>query len=247
MKNLLITAFLLLGYSFSLTGQADYIQYETHRFKIKRGHEDAFEKGVAAHNKKFHDEDPYKTVIFEMHTGPNSGMYELAMGPMTFTQMEGRPAGDKHDSDWAKVMEHVESTGESEFWRLDTTYAYEPASGTEGFVTNRWRYFTILPGERERFEEQIKKVQAVYTTKQYAASFNVYWKWGASQGPHVCTEIGMKNLAYFDQPNTFEEDFEEIHGEGSFQRLLDDFALCVDRMKTFDEIVQLRMDLSSDF
>jgi hypothetical protein len=246
MKNLLFLLLLVSWTSLSVQAQTDYKQWETHRFRVKIGHAADFEKALAAHNKKFHTADPYKTGIFEVQTGPNSGEYELAIGPVTFTQLDGRPSGEAHDADWAKVMEHVDATGESSYWRSDKDIMYTPASGTAGFNINRWRYFTLLPGERSRFEGLMKQVAAVYTAKKYAASFSVYWKWGASTSSQVCTEIGMKSLAYFDQATTFEKDFEEVHGFGSLSKFYDEFALCVDRTKTYDEIVEYRPDLSSD-
>ncbi len=247
MKNLLITLCLMMSICLSSWAQTDYLQWETHRFKAKDGQTAMFEKGLAAHNKKYHNADPYKTGIFNINTGPNSGQYELTLGPMTFTQNEGRPASAEHDADWQNnVLAYAESTGETVYWRADKDINYTPEGGTDGFNTYRWRYFTVLPGERERFEDQIAMVQEVYKTKKYAASYRSYWKWGASQGPHVCIEIGMKSLAYFDQPTNFEKDFEEVHGPGSLARFYDEFDLCVDRAKTYDELVEYRPDLSSN-
>ena len=78
--------------SFCLPGQADYKQNETIGFKVKMGHQQDFEKTLAVHKEKYHSIAPFKIGIFEVQTGPNSGAYELAMGPMTFTQMEFLPA-----------------------------------------------------------------------------------------------------------------------------------------------------------
>lgn len=246
MKNLLFTLMLLTWASFSLQAQTDYKQWETHRFFAKRGHEADFEKGLAEHNKKFHNAAPYKTNIFEINTGPNSGAYELAMGPMTFTQMEGRPAGKEHDTDWAKVMEHVESTGESMYWRADKDIYYAPA-GAESFSALRWRYTTIRPDQRDRFEGLMAQVEKVFETKKLGAGFMAYWKYGASQGPHVCTELSMPGMKYLDREDTWIKDFEEVHGEGSYDRYIEDLNMCVDRTKTYDEFVKFRADLSSDY
>lgn len=103
MKNLMLTLGLLGWMTISSWAQNDYLQWETHRYYAKPGQAENFEKGLAAHNKKFHSAAPYKTSIFHVRTGPNSGCYELVMGPMTFTQMEGRPTGDDHDNDWEKM------------------------------------------------------------------------------------------------------------------------------------------------
>jgi hypothetical protein len=246
MKNLLITLCMVMVGSFSLTGQTDYKQWETHRFKVKMGHEDDFEKGLAEHNKKFHNAAPYKTSIFEINTGPNTGMYELAMGPMTFTQMEGRPSGKDHDTDWAKVMEHVESSGETVYWRADKDIRYAPA-GSESFSALRWRYFTLRPDQRDRFDDLLAQVEKVSETKKLEAGYSAYWRYGASQGPHVCTELSMPGLSYLDRADTWIKDFDEVNGEGSYDRFLEDLDRCVDRTKTYDELVKFRADLSSDY
>jgi hypothetical protein len=245
MKNLLFTLFLFTWATVSLQAQTDYKQWETHRFKVKSGHEADWEKGVAAHNKKFHSAAPYKTYIYEINTGPQSGQYELVMGPMTFTQMEGRPAGHDHDADWAKVLEHVESVGENVYWRSDKDVLYAPA-GSESFTALRWRYSTLRPDQRDRFTDLMKQVEKVFETKKLGAGFTAYWKYGASQGPHVCTELSMPGLSYLDRADTWVKDFEEVNGEGSYDRYIEDLNMCVDRTKTYDELVRYRADLSSD-
>lgn len=245
MKNLFITLVLLSWGVMTSWAQTDYKQWETHRFTVKMGHEADFEKGLAAHNKKYHTADPFKTGIFDIHTGPNSGQVELSMGPMTFTQMEGRPDSPEHNADWAMVMSHVESAGESMYWRADKEIEYAPA-GSENFTALRWRYFTIRPGQSDRFEGLLKQVLAVYKAKNYGAGYRVYWRWGASQGPHACAEMSMSSWAFYDQPNTYEKDFEEVNGEGSYDRFVEELDLCLDRTKTYDELVKYRPDLSSN-
>ncbi|MDZ4748789.1 MAG: hypothetical protein SH808_09895 [Saprospiraceae bacterium] len=246
MKNLLFTLFLFTWANISLQAQTDYKQWETHRFKVKMGHSENFEKGLAAHNKKYHNAAPYKTGIFDITTGPNSGEYELVMGPMTFTQMDGRPSGTDHDADWAKVLEHVESVGETIFWRADKDILYAP-EGSDAFTAMRWRYNTIRPDQRDRFTDLMKQVEQVFETKKMGAGFAAYWRYGASQGPHVCTELSMPGLKYFDREDTWVKEFEEVHGEGSYDRYIEDLNLCVDRTKTYDEFVKFRTDLSSDY
>lgn len=245
MKNLFIALTLLIGVSSSGWAQTDYLQWETHRFKVKMGQEDDFEKGLAAHNKKYHNAAPYKTWVYSLHTGPNSGQYEIALGPMTFTQLEGRPSGKDHDDDWAKVMSHVESSGESEYWRADKDINYQPA-GSEAFKALRWRYFTVHPGQTERAESLFAQVEKVYEAKKLGAGYRLYWKWGASQGPHIVAEMSMASWAYFDNPNTFVKDFDEVHGEGAYDRFLEDMDRCIDRTKTYDELVMYEENLSSD-
>lgn len=245
MKNLLYTLIVMLGAAISVQAQADYLQWETHHFKAKPGQEDVFEKALAEHNKKFHNQDPYKTTIFNKRTGPNSGTYYLAMGPMTFTQMEGRPGDDAHDAHWKKVLESATPIGETVYWRADKDISYIP-EGAEAFTTFRWRYVTLHPGGGDRFESLMEDVQEVLKAKNYKSSFRMYWRFGASQEANVVTELGMPSLAYFDEDLQFVKDFDEIHGEGAYDRYLEDLDACMDRSKTYDELVHVRTDLSSD-
>lgn len=229
----------------SAQAQTDYLQWETHRYYAKPGQTENFEKGLAAHNKKYHAAAPYKTNIFHVRTGPNSGAYELAMGPMTFTQMEGRPSSEEHDSDWEKnVLAYAEPIGETVYWRADKDIMYMPA-GSENYDALRWRYNTLIPGQMDRYKAMIGEVMEVFKAKNLKASFMMYTRFGASQGPHVCTELGMDSFAYFDQYTNWEEDFESVHGEGSLQRFTEELNLCMDRSKTYDELVTYDADLSS--
>ncbi|HJW31480.1 MAG TPA: hypothetical protein VJ508_19760, partial [Saprospiraceae bacterium] len=169
----------------------------------------------------------------------------IALGSMTFTDIEGRPNSPEHNMDWKmNVLPHVETDGETIYWRQDKDATYS-APNSDHFKYSRLRYFTLIPGERDRFEDQVKKVAAMYKGKAYPASYNVYWRFGASTGPHVCTEINMEHWSYFDRPDTFEKDFEEVNGEGSYERFMEEYKLCIDRTKTYDELIEFQPDLSS--
>lgn len=246
MKNLLITLVIFTGYALCTNAQTDYRQWEVGNYKIKMGQEDMFEKGLAVHNKKFHSAAPYKIGVSKCMSGPSSGQYTLVLGPVTFSQIEGRPAGVDHDSDWNKnVMPYVESEGEGSYWRMNDEASYNP-TGSEKFTKSRLRFFTINPGQMDRFKELVKMVSEVYKAKNYKAAYNVYIRYGASQGPHAAAEIFMDSWAYLDTPNTFQKDYEEVHGEGSFQKFQDDFEIAIDRTKTYDELNVWKPELGSN-
>lgn len=239
----LILACMVAG--MALHAQADYQQWETSYYRVKPGQEENFKKGLAAHNKKYHAANPYKIHVFDVMTGPNSGSFFLAMGPTTFSQMDGRPAGDEHSADWAKaITPYVESVTETVYWRLDDDKRFEP-EGSDGWPLSRWRHTTIHPGEGDRFEENMEKVIAVYKAKNYPAAFRMYWRWGASTGSNVITEMNLPNWAALDRDVQFRADFESVHGAASYQRFLEELAIAVDREKTYDELVQYNSELSS--
>jgi hypothetical protein len=57
----------------------------------------------------------------------------------------------------------------------------------------------------------------------------------------------MPGLKYLDQPNTWVKDYEEVHGEGSYDLYIEELNMCIDRTQTYDELVKFRSDLSSDY
>jgi hypothetical protein len=246
MKNhFSLLLFFLLSFSIG-KAQTDYKQWEAGYTTVKAGQTDLFEKGIAAHAKKFHNADPYKMNVFSVLSGPNSGKYFFALGPCTFTQIEGRPASAEHDMDWQKnVTPYVQDEGETSYWRQDKDNVYQ-APGSEKFTKTRFRNFTLLPGQRDRFSALLKQVTAVYKAKALPASYSVYFKWGASTGPNVIAEIDMEHWSFFDRPDTWKKDFDEVNGEGAYDRFMDDVVLCIDRSKTFDELLEYKPMLSSD-
>jgi hypothetical protein len=244
-KMLMVLGIFLFAFSMG-NSQTDYMQWEAGYITAKAGQGEMFKKGLAAHNKKFHNADPYKIAVFSVLSGQHSGQYFLGMGPVTFTQIEGRPSGDEHRMDWQQnVLPYVESEGETDFWRLDKQIQYK-APNSDNFARSRIRFVTLLPEQRDRYKDALKQVLNVLKTKGYAASWNVYWKWGASTGPDVITEINMEHWSYFDRDIDFQKDFEEVNGEGSYDRFLEELKLSVDMSKTYDELWQFMPELSSN-
>jgi hypothetical protein len=241
----LLLSCLLFAAVGNLSAQTDYEQWETSYIKPKAGHTAMFEKAVAEHAKKYHSTDPYKMWVFSVSTGPHSGSYFVALGPVTFTQLGGRPASDEHNADWEiNVMSHVDSDTETIFWRMDKDYMYRP-EGSDGFGMSRLRFTTLVPGEWDRYEDLLRKVFEVHKIKKYTHAWSVYWRYGVSTGPHVVTELNFSNWAYLDEASTFKKDYDEVHGEGSYERFIEELGLCTDRTKTYDEIITFEPKLSS--
>lgn len=237
-----LLAFVLTG----LHAQTDYTQWVVVDLKPKADKIGQLEAGLAAHNKKYHTADPYKAYVWSVNTGPNSGSYTWLMGPITFTQMDGRATNAEHDVDWNNnVLAHCETVPNISYWRWDNEINYAP-EGSQNFTKSRLRFNTIRPGEGDRYEDQLKKIVEVYKQKKYPASYNVYWHFGASEGPHVAVGIDFDKWAFFDAPNTFVVDFESIHGEGSYERFLEELDIAIDRSKTYDELTEFMPNLSSN-
>ena len=245
MKNLISTCCLLILLVMTGWAQTGYVQFETSYMTPKPEYRDMVMKSVGAHAKKYHASDPYKMWAFEVVTGPHAGSFFVALGPSTFTQLDSRPSSPEHDADWTNnITKYLADEDDAAYWRLDTTMAYR-AAGSENFGKSRLRWWTIHPGEFDRFKEQMEKVNAVYKAKNYKASWNFYSRYGASTGPHACTEINFDNWAYLDNQIDFEKAFEEVHGQGSFDRFLDEIDIAADQSKTYDELLVFVPEMSS--
>jgi len=244
MKQFFILCACLL-FSLGAWAQDDYKQWECVNFRVKNGQEANFEKALASHNQKYHASDPYKAHVFKVVSGPNSGSYFQAMGSFTFSQMAGRPSGEEHDNDWSKnVRQYVESTGEGAYWRADKDISYSPA-GSENWPLSRFRYFTTLPGEGDRFKDNLKKLLEVYKEKEYPVGFYMYWHYGATAGPNVIVELNYPNWAALDNNRNVRDDFQSVMDQDEWERFLEEIELSIDREKTYDEILMFKQDLSS--
>ena len=244
-KPIMIVGLIAFAIS-AMMAQTDYQQWEVMGITPKADKLDLFKKGLGAHNKKYHATDPYKVSIVSVLTGPNSGQFTWLMGPCTWTQLDARMTKGEHDGDWDKtVAPNIESYGEVSYWRLDKDINYQAANATT-FTKARLRFYTVIPGEGDRLTDLFKKVAEVYKKKQYAASYNVYRRQGASAGPSVVVSLNFAKWSFFDSPNSLMKDYEEMYGANSWNRFLDDFALCIDRSKTYDELNELVPELSSN-
>ncbi len=236
----------LIAFAYSAMAQTDYLQWEIMNINPKLDKVEMFKKGVGAHVKKYHATAPYKVIINSVLTGPSSGQFTWIMGPCTWTQLDGVNTKGEHDLDFEKnVTPFVQSYGEVTYWRADKGISYDaPNSAT--LTKSRVRFLTLLPGQGDRAAELFEKVAAVYKKKAYPASYHGYWRQGASAGPHLAISIDFAKWAHFDNTNAIEKDFDEIYGAGSWDRFLDDWALCFDRAKTYDELTEYMPEMSSN-
>jgi len=222
--------------------QTDYVQVEVMSVTPKADKVDLFKKGMAAHNKKYHPAGLYHVSVSYIVTGPRSGSYLWAMGPTTWTQMDGRPGKGEHDLDWEKnVTPYTESSGAVSYWRMNKDASYNP----EGVTTtkSRVRFNYVLPGQMDRYVEQMKKIVEVYNKKKYKRSFALWQHYGATNGANAVTINAYANWAGLDETINFAKDYEEVHGANSWARFMDELDLCLDRTKGYDELMESQPDL----
>lgn len=245
MKRALVLTVVLLGIVFWTNAQdTDYIMYETVYMKPKADKFTELEKSMAAHNEKFHPEGtPYDSHIWMVQTGPHGGELLWAMGPCTFTQLDDRPSAEDHEKDWNEnVKPLLDGASDLAYWKLDKEASYKPEmDGSHPKVV--WALYKLKPFEEYRFDELLKKVAKVYKEKNYPYGFSVYKsQFDTENGYDLVIETMFDKWSFFDREMTFKKDFDEVHGEGSWYKLMEEYKEVV--CDVIDELAEFQPKMS---
>jgi hypothetical protein len=216
-----------------------YTMYETIYLMPKAGESDAFEKAVKEHNEKYHSQAPYTAFMRSIVTGPKTGWYVWVMGPTMFSHLDNRPAGE-HDDDWAKnVTPHVAKGNLIEYWRQAESLSYTPTEDDQKPSKHIvvWS-IDLEKGQGYRFRAIMEKIKAAYEKKGddgYAVYFNQF----GTEGRDAAIVWGFEKWAEMDEDDSIKPYFEEVHGEGSWDNMLDEWE---DVIKTMSQEVRQLVD-----
>ena len=244
MKRITLTILAIMAMTIFTFAQEDesYTMFENTRLVVKTDKFKEFGKAMAHHNKTFHADGPYHANIWSVSVGEDAGNIIWSMGPCTYTEHDGRPSGKEHMEDWLyNVMPNVKSIEETNLWKLDDKHSYIP----DGVVSSKLsiRTYDIEDWQGYRFKEILDKVKKVYVEKKYEWSFGVYWsQFDVHADEDVSIVWGFDKWAWFDDDRKFKKDFEEVHGEGSWQKFLEELRGIVKGSK--DEVWELVPELS---
>ncbi len=224
MKRTTMLIAMLMGAILITIGQTDYKMWQLTYLKPLPGTDmEAAAKAMADHNKRFHADGKYEASVWANHTGTYLGTWVWVMGPATFTDLDGRPQGKDHEDDWNNNVAPYFTLVANEFWKLDEKKSYEPENFTHGNKVI-WTVFDIKPGDGYRFAAILEKVAEVYKEKKYDHNFSVYWnKFDNKQGRDVVVEVSFNTWSFMDEDNKMKKDYEEVHGEGSWFKLIEEF------------------------
>jgi hypothetical protein len=216
MKKLALSNVLLLSYLL-VTGQGDYLMYETMYIIPKSDKIKELRAALAAHNKKYHTEGPDAVTIQRVMNGSRAGQLAWVMGPLTFSDLDNRPSDQAHTDDWNAVMRYIDEVTEAEYWRMDPDLSYTPEGWTYDSKIHV-RFWELKHGRSDEVIDILKKIVDVFRTKQYDHSWHVYWNYfQTGNGRDIAGVFGFDNWAFYDEDPVFFTDFEEIHGEGSWE------------------------------
>ena len=202
-----------------------------------------FEAGIAAHNKKFHASGPYGARVYTILNGKNAGKYMLIMGPLPWSAMDGRPASKEHTDDNNKnINQYIESEVEVNYMKMHP----DLSNFSKDFEINKISVFMI---DIKRFkdmdfmEKVVNKVVKMYKEKMPYQIYGIYTnEMPNMDGMDFAWVDFFDNSSWMAKDDTFMQDFEEVHGTGSFQQFIKDVEETTDGDK--GEIWSLRKDLS---
>lgn len=243
-KTMMIVVMLCITSVFAI-GQDDYKMLELVYLEPLPGVDlEEASKVMAEHNKKFHSEEPYKASVWSNLTGSMVGTWTWAMYPASFSAYDERPAGKDHDQDWDKVIGPYFKLVTNEYWKVDSKLTYEP-EGSESGEMVVFTVFDIRPGDSYRFKAMLAQITEVYKEKQYDYNFTVYWnQFDNKNGRDVAIEVMFDKWSFLDEDHSLKKDFEEVHGEGSWWKLIEEYRDVV--VSADDELSVLLKDMSAE-
>lgn len=246
MKNVIVFIALLLA--FTAIGQEEsYYQIEMIRLIPDTENIKELSENLAAHNKKYHSKAPYQAAVFNVVTGPDVGDLVWTMGPVTFSELDGRPSDTGHDEDWAfNVVPNLEDVTHGEYWRRNAKRIVNPREpGSAPYPVYFIRYLNVEKGQGYRVGDLLDKIHATLEKTEgvlYWAQYDNWFRQGFETGRHIALVRGLNKWAELDKSLKFVEHFEKLYGEGSF----DDFQRAFNEVfsNSWDEIWVLNKKLS---
>lgn len=212
--TLIICLFLIPGL-FMAQDDNNYVMFETMYVTPNHTADGAFQKAMAAHNKKYHSEGAMGVNVYNVISGPNTGKMQWVMGPCKFSDFDaGR--GEGHDEDWAnKVMPHVKKTESGEYWKMNTERSTVKPLGPDRppykilFV----RYHKVKRNTGYNLKEFNEKISAVMNEMGVPWGFfdNEFQQGGL--GRHIATIRYYNSWTEFDEAGKFRETYEKLYGD----------------------------------
>jgi len=209
--------------SFSVAISQDYTMFMSIELDPAPGKSLELEKGVKAHNAKYHTEGSSKGYLWAVMSGPRSGKYVWGQGPMTWGDMD-IPLSEAHSADWEKnVASHCSAVSNFTYMRRDDERSYNPENEVTAskFLA---RIFNVT-GNRGALLNALGEIGKVCKAKKYDQARRVYNSvFNQANNQEVVLIYPFESFTQFETstglPRGFQQDFEEINGFGSWQRLV---------------------------
>ena len=201
-----------------------------------------FEKGLAAHAKKYHTGN-WKWRVFEIQTGPDAGGFHITEGPLTWDEFDSRgDLGAAHTADWNKnIAPYTTGMGTQSYSTYDSAMSTVKITDYSDKIIISHMF--PKPGMLGGVSDLIKRQKS--TWEESNESIAVYS--AAYSGPPQYLVVTRLKAGLKELDNSFRKPFTERYnaknGAGAWDKWLEDYAKNVESRWT--EILFLRKDLGS--
>jgi len=229
MNYLIMTALLVSGVTTITIAQDDssYTMFENITITPDNTKLKVLGENMRKHNQTYHPKGTYQATVYNISTGPNIGKLVWSMGPITYTQLDGRPAEGGHDDDWRdNIMPYVKKMTNGEYWKqMDKLSNVSMLDGDISKTPILYiRYFEIEKGHGYSIDGLLKQMSEAVKAMEGENPWGLYdneFRQGYAIGRHIVWVSFLKNWAEFDDDSNFKEAFIKTHGEDAWQPFLD--------------------------
>lgn len=207
-------------------------------------------ENMKKHNKKYHQDGPYKASVYNIVTGPNIGKMVWQMGPLNYSHLDSRPSEGGHDEDWRdNILPYVKKMTNGEYWKQDNDLSNVDMLDPET-VTYPILYIRYFEAQRDHgysIDHLLKQMSDAVKAMDGENPWGVYdnqFRQGYTIGRHLAWVSFNKNWAEFDKPPTFKKAFLKVHGEDSWTAFQDGMADSFSN--SWDEVWEYNAELSGN-
>jgi hypothetical protein len=227
--SLLLMFFIAIGSMLTVNAQdnSSYDMWESLMLTPDNTKIKALGEAMSKHNKKYHANGPYKATVYNISSGPNAGKLIWEMGPLKFSDLDGRPSAGGHDEDWRdNVMPNIKRMNTIEYWKemdeVSNTGMLDDNNVTHPLLIVR--YHEISKGNGSNISRLLKQISETVKAMDGENPWGVYsneLRQGFTIGRHIATVGFMKNWAELDKDDKFKETFIKVHGDNSWDAFID--------------------------
>ena len=206
----------------------DYVMFQTSILKLRAGENAKLQAGVKKHNDKYHNgKDRPKAYLWYINTGPNSGNYSWATGPMKFSHMD-QTLKDDHVKDWEKNVSPYADETNVVFMMRDEKMTYNPKNEVVG-ENILMKRIPIKNGPKhvEAVEEAVTKIAKALRRTRSNIARRVYRDAFPDGHEEIMLVYPFSSWTEFEGgvrglPEGFQDSYEKIYGKGSFRKEVSD-------------------------
>lgn len=199
-----------------------------------------FEKGLAAHAKKYHSGD-YRWRVFSIESGPDAGGYHTTEGPLSWESIDTRgDLGAEHTADWNKsVAAYLTDRTSSSYGVFQEDMSTVKLTDYADKILINHMY--PKPGMLYDVRNLIMKMKKAWEAG--GESVAVYNAFNSGEPQYSIVTRLKGGLKAYAALKPMDQRYTDANGAGSWDSYLSDYAKYVE--SRWSEMLSYRADLSS--